>query len=61
MQSDKFELAFEQYYESEDYDIKHDTWKDQLDHVMFHVARDAFKAGWVLAGGEMSGTEKGEQ
>jgi len=53
MQSDKFEQAFEQYHDSEDYAVKMDDWDDKLKHVIFQITRHAFKAGWTLAGGDL--------
>ena len=57
MQSDKFEEAFEKYQDGEEYSVKLDDWDDTLKHLIFQITRHAFKAGWVSAGGEISGTE----
>jgi len=58
MQSTKFEQAFEQYQDGEDYSVKFDDWDDRLKHLIFQITRHAFKAGWVIAGGEISDCEQ---
>jgi hypothetical protein len=55
---DKFELAFEQYQDGDDYGIKLDDWDDMMKHVIYQATRHAFKAGWAMAGGELSDQPK---
>ena len=47
MMSDRFESAFEQFLESEEY--------EKTEELLFSIVRLAFAAGWKAAGGE--GTE----
>lgn len=44
MNSDKFEKSFNDFLEREEY--------DEAENALFAIARSAFTAGWLAAGGE---------
>ena len=50
MYSDEFEIAFSNFLDCREY--------DDAQEYIFSIARAAFSAGWIAAGGEMPSQSK---